>query len=613
MRYIQLICLAVVAFIAACGGKSSSTNNVLAACETVADCECGENQEPFSCAAEGYCVCVERETIVETVEKVIDCNTECVCATGFTALCLDNGVCECLEQDLECYNMTRSELAQLIIAQLVEAEFISLQALVPDDPTFTDIPTTREDYEAIEASVALGILDGDESNGALTGTFRPEGLVTRAEASKAVYIAFGFQTVTDPPPSAEDLESEQWFYDYIVTLINGGVTEYYTDGRYAPNEIASSCFVKLAVERAEEFLPQDFDPRVYFTLSSSIQNFEVSPGHVDAPALKVSMATIEDVQHSGFKATIYLSGFADDDPPPVDITQVVESAELWVNGSRVAETLQVINIEGPYDDMGQLTFTYDPIQSEAYRLTDFTVRLSLQENIPSGVQFITALVPCNEQGFYNVAIEDMQGEPVYAHPSNGGCTVLNGPWMTVTEETATIAVSQTGPEPFSAPLSIDEFQLLEFTITPLINVILNETKVRIEIKDSSGQAPVMPTQTSEYLGSTWLQYTWGNLLAGPQSPSPLVYVASQGILFTEMTLSGSHTILKDETLELAVVNDLGAQFPQGYQIRVGVRYADLTSGLSSFRDLASGENIPLTQVSGAGDEFLFGPWITVTN
>ncbi len=70
-------------------------------------------------------------------------------------------------------------------------------------------------------------------NGYEDSTFRPEGLVTRAEFSKMINSAVGITKTSDTVFS--DVEKSKWFYDDVRRAVYAGYVSGYSDGRFLPN------------------------------------------------------------------------------------------------------------------------------------------------------------------------------------------------------------------------------------------------------------------------------------------------------------------------------------------------------------------------------------------
>ncbi len=176
----------------------------------------------------------------------------------------------------------------------------------PDTPTFADVPATHPIYAAVEAASEMGFSQGySDGNGDPTGNYGPNDFIGRHAASKVIFNAFGLQENLDPPPTASDVEIIGWYYNYVTTLINEGVVEYYSDGSFAPSDNASSCFVNLAIERAEEFLPEPPEPaRGTVAIEAGTTPGQPAIGETDAEVASFQLQPdIYDMELSGITLT----------------------------------------------------------------------------------------------------------------------------------------------------------------------------------------------------------------------------------------------------------------------------------------------------------------------
>lgn len=105
--------------------------------------------------------------------------------------------------------------------------------------SFTDV-TLQTDYsEAIQWTVDFGITQGYGN-----GQWGPENCVTRAELLKMMieheYAATGgfyanIMPLIEPNPFFTDVNSGDWFYDYVGHSKEQNIIEGYTDGTFRPN------------------------------------------------------------------------------------------------------------------------------------------------------------------------------------------------------------------------------------------------------------------------------------------------------------------------------------------------------------------------------------------
>lgn len=118
-----------------------------------------------------------------------------------------------------------------IFASLILSTFVFAQLAYAD---FPDLPDSNPHYAAVSALVTQGILQGYED-----GNFKPDQDVTRAEALKIILMGMGVSTdgASDLPAlTFSDVNSTEWFYDYLKIAVNKGIVKGYDDGTYKPSQ-----------------------------------------------------------------------------------------------------------------------------------------------------------------------------------------------------------------------------------------------------------------------------------------------------------------------------------------------------------------------------------------
>ncbi|MCR4428276.1 MAG: S-layer homology domain-containing protein [Caldiserica bacterium] len=76
-------------------------------------------------------------------------------------------------------------------------------------------------------------------NGYPDGTFRPDGLLTRAEFAKMVVLALKLSLVQFPTPSYSDVPRDHWGYLYIETASRAGLFMGFPGGTFHPEEFVT--------------------------------------------------------------------------------------------------------------------------------------------------------------------------------------------------------------------------------------------------------------------------------------------------------------------------------------------------------------------------------------
>jgi len=106
---------------------------------------------------------------------------------------------------------------------------------------FSDIAESNWAYNYI-----LDLVDKEIISGYKDGSFRPAATVTRAEFSKMVCLAMGWDLVEPATPSFTDVAKNNWAYKYIETVKAHGIIGGYSDGTFRPsNNITRAEIAKI--------------------------------------------------------------------------------------------------------------------------------------------------------------------------------------------------------------------------------------------------------------------------------------------------------------------------------------------------------------------------------
>ncbi|MDH5596672.1 MAG: S-layer homology domain-containing protein [Candidatus Peregrinibacteria bacterium] len=138
-------------------------------------------------------------------------------------------------------------------AELVKMAIVSIDGLAgyeaPATPTFDDVPADAWFFDYVEAAVQLGIVSGyKDAGGNLTGFFGPGDTVNRAQASKIIVNTYSVPTDLDPGSAFPDVNSGDWFHDYVVTAYNQSVLDGYDNGYFGPADpVTRAQIAKLIV------------------------------------------------------------------------------------------------------------------------------------------------------------------------------------------------------------------------------------------------------------------------------------------------------------------------------------------------------------------------------
>jgi hypothetical protein len=111
----------------------------------------------------------------------------------------------------------------------------------PINPDFTDVPFGSPYYEYIETAYVHGIVSGYSD-----GTFRPGNEVTRAQVSKMLVLAKGWQPLYPITPSFRDVPADDWSYGFVESAYSHGVVSGYADATFRPgNAVNRGQFSKM--------------------------------------------------------------------------------------------------------------------------------------------------------------------------------------------------------------------------------------------------------------------------------------------------------------------------------------------------------------------------------
>ncbi|PZS01137.1 MAG: hypothetical protein DLM69_05335, partial [Candidatus Chloroheliales bacterium] len=129
---------------------------------------------------------------------------------------------------------TRAQFAKVVVIAF------SIYDYTPPSPDFTDVQPGYFAYSYIEAGYAFGILNGfDEATcnaaGATFPCYLPNRPITRAQLTKLVVNADGYDLITPPTPTFSDVGPNNIFYSFVETAHTHGVINGYPDGTFRPN------------------------------------------------------------------------------------------------------------------------------------------------------------------------------------------------------------------------------------------------------------------------------------------------------------------------------------------------------------------------------------------
>lgn len=118
-------------------------------------------------------------------------------------------------------NMTRAEVAQMFYSLLLDQD-------IKITTTFSDVPADAWYATPVNALASLGMVAGVGDD-----MYAPDRAITRAEFT---VIAMSFANLdTSGKNIFSDVDSSDWFYDYVIGSIQYGWISGYPDGTFRPN------------------------------------------------------------------------------------------------------------------------------------------------------------------------------------------------------------------------------------------------------------------------------------------------------------------------------------------------------------------------------------------
>ncbi|GIN40771.1 S-layer homology domain-containing protein [Heyndrickxia oleronia] len=113
----------------------------------------------------------------------------------------------------------------------------AIAVLAPDsteastnEEIFTDVKANSYYYEYVNE-----LFERSFVNGYKDGSFKPNGLLTRAEASKILALNLGLDLTQSFNHTFKDVPADSWAYPYISALREAGIINGYQDGTFKPN------------------------------------------------------------------------------------------------------------------------------------------------------------------------------------------------------------------------------------------------------------------------------------------------------------------------------------------------------------------------------------------
>ncbi|MCK9186887.1 S-layer homology domain-containing protein [Candidatus Gracilibacteria bacterium] len=128
---------------------------------------------------------------------------------------------------------------------------------------FPDVSSDNEHFVAIKYLVDKGII-----NGYIDGTFKPDGLVNRAEATKIIVKAFNIPYDKVFEESFPDVKKSDWFFPFVMASKEEGLLSGYKDGKFKPeNNINLAETLKIIEVAGNAKIPEKVESNVFLDTS----------------------------------------------------------------------------------------------------------------------------------------------------------------------------------------------------------------------------------------------------------------------------------------------------------------------------------------------------------
>ena len=167
---------------------------------------------------------------------------------------------------------------------------------------FNDVAESDWSYGPIQYLAAREVVTGYPD-----GSFRPYGVVTRAQFSKMLVTAMGWDIVTPANGHFSDVSADYWAYSYIETAAAHGAISGYADGTFLPDAAVTRAQIAKMIGVARGWAMEMPDNPTYVDVSRTDWYFlyaemmhaaDVMQGYSDgsfrpnAPATRAPVAKI---------------------------------------------------------------------------------------------------------------------------------------------------------------------------------------------------------------------------------------------------------------------------------------------------------------------------------
>ncbi len=124
---------------------------------------------------------------------------------------------------------------------------------------FPDVNSNHKNYIAIEYLYEKEIIHGHKD-----GTFKPENLITRAEALKIITLSMNLNTDKDFEVAFSDVHPDVWYFPFIMSAKEKGIVEGFQDGNFKPNQNVNFAeTLKMLLEAADVELKTNLTTNIF--------------------------------------------------------------------------------------------------------------------------------------------------------------------------------------------------------------------------------------------------------------------------------------------------------------------------------------------------------------
>lgn len=140
-------------------------------------------------------------------------------------------------------SITRAELAKIAV-NIAKKSGVITSDDTSGAPAFKDVLKGAWYEEFVQLAAKNKVFEGYKNpDGSLTGEFKPENKVTRAEAIKVLLSAANVPAKQDPAEKFTDVPANTWFTAYVTTAFNWNIVDGYRNaagaltGKFGPADL----------------------------------------------------------------------------------------------------------------------------------------------------------------------------------------------------------------------------------------------------------------------------------------------------------------------------------------------------------------------------------------